>query len=92
VPTPAPVVSSCVPNSGSRKQRLTVRIYGTDFQDGATVSFGSGIAVRRVSYVSPEQLNASIRIGPRAALAQRDVIVTNPDGQSGTGTGCFSVN
>jgi len=92
VPTPAPVVNSCDPNSGSRKQKLTVRIYGADFQDGGTVSFGSGIAVRRASYVSPEQLDVSIRIGPRAALAPRDVIVTNPDGQSGTGTGCFTVN
>jgi hypothetical protein len=92
VPTPAPSVLSCDPNSGSRKQKLTVSIFGADFQDGASVSFGAGIAVRGVTFVGPGQLDANLRIGPRAAPGTRDVTVTNPDGQSGTGTACFTVN
>ncbi|UCC81830.1 MAG: hypothetical protein JSW46_12560 [Gemmatimonadota bacterium] len=92
VPTPAPTVLSCNPESGSRKQKLSVSIVGADFQDGATVSFGAGIAVRGVTFVGPDQLDANLRIGPRAALGPRAVTVTNPDGQSGTGTGCFTVN
>jgi hypothetical protein len=92
VPTPAPSVLGCDPNSGSRKQKLTVSIFGADFQDGASVSFGAGIAVRGVTFVGPGQLDANLRIGPRAARGVRDVTVTNPDGQSGTGTACFTVN
>ncbi|UCC71592.1 MAG: hypothetical protein JSV86_14545 [Gemmatimonadota bacterium] len=92
VPTPAPTVLSCNPESGSRKQKLTVSIFGADFQDGASVSFGAGIAVRGVTFVGPDQLDANLRIGPRAARGPRDVTVTNPDGQSGTATACFTVN
>ncbi|UCC48861.1 MAG: hypothetical protein JSV41_01430 [Gemmatimonadota bacterium] len=92
VPTPAPTVLGCNPNSGSRKQKLTVSIFGADFQDGASVSFGAGIAVRGVTFVGPDRLDANLRIGPRAARGARDVTVTNPDGQSGTGTACFTVN
>jgi hypothetical protein len=92
VPMPEPTVLSCDPNSGSRRQRLTVSVFGADFQNGATVSFGAGITVRRVNYVGSGRLDANIRIGNRAARGARDVIVTNPDGQSGTGTACFTVN
>ncbi len=92
VPTPAPTVVSCNPDSGSRKQKLTVSIFGADFQDGASVSFGAGIAVRGVTFVGPDQLDANLRIGPRAAPGPRNVTVTNPDGQSGTGGDCFIVN
>ncbi|MGD2153942.1 MAG: CARDB domain-containing protein [Gemmatimonadales bacterium] len=92
VPTPAPAVTSCDPGSGSRRDKLTVSVFGADFQDGATVSFGAGIAVRGVTYVGSGLLDVRIRIGPRAAPGPRDVTVTNPDGQSGTGTACFTVN
>jgi hypothetical protein len=92
VPTPAPDVTGCDPNSGSRKQKLIVSILGADIQDGATVSFGAGIAVRRVTYVSSSRLDANIRIGTRAARGDRAVTVTNPDGQSGMGAACFTVN
>ncbi|MGD2218382.1 MAG: CARDB domain-containing protein [Gemmatimonadales bacterium] len=92
VPTPAPTVSRCDPSTGSRKDKLTVSIFGADFQDDATVSFGAGVAVRRVTYMDSGQLDASLRISPRAAPGPRDVTVTNPDGQSGTGTACFTVN
>ncbi len=92
VPTPAPAVLGCNPESGSRKQKLTVSIFGADFQDGATVSFGAGIGVRGVTFVGPDQLDANLRIGTRAAPGPRDVTVTNPDGQSGTDTACFTVN
>jgi len=91
-PTPAPTVLSCDPSSGARKDKLTVSVLGADFQDGATVSFGVGIAVRGVTFVGSGQLDASLRIGPRAPLGPRDVTVTNPDGQSGTATACFTVN
>ncbi|UCC72916.1 MAG: hypothetical protein JSV86_21650 [Gemmatimonadota bacterium] len=91
-PTVAPTVTSCAPDNGDRKQKLSVTISGANFENGASVSFGSGIAVRGVRYVGPDELVASIRIGPRAARSPRDVTVTNPDGQTGTGTDCFTVN
>ncbi len=92
VPTPPPAVSSCDPNSGGRKDKLDVSVFGVDFQNGATVDFGDGIAVRGVTFVGPGQLVVSLRIGPRAARGPRDVTVTNPDGQSGTCAACFTVN
>jgi hypothetical protein len=56
------------------------------------VSFGAGIAARRITYVSSGQLDAAIRIGRWAARGDRAVTVTNPDGQSGMATACFTVN
>ena len=56
-----------------------------------TVS-GSGITVGAVTVVDPNTLTASVTVGPSAALAARDVIVTNPDSGAGTCTGCLTVS
>ena len=87
-----PVVDACTPNEGNPGDRPTVVVTGSNFQDGATVDFGERIIVQEVTFVSPSQLDVRIRIHPRAASGSRDVTVTNPDGQSGTETGGFTVN
>ena len=88
----APTLSDCDPASGNPGQRLTVAITGTNFQAGATVDFGSRIVVQEVTFVHSSQLEVRIRIHPRAGSGSRNVTVTNPDGESGTLAGGFTVN
>ena len=87
----APTVTSCSPDNGNPNQRLTVTVTGSDFASGATVSFGSRIAVQDVTWSSSSQLDVLIKIHRRASSGGRTVTVTNPDGQSGA-AGCFNVN
>lgn len=86
------MVDDCDPNNGSTNTALTVKIDGSDFQLGATVDFGSKIAVRNVTFVDTGQLVVDIRINKKAATGLRDVTVTNPNGDSSTGVDCFEVN
>jgi hypothetical protein len=88
----APIVTSCMPDNGYQRTTVTVVIAGENFQEGATVDFGAGIAVRDVAFVAPTRLVATVRIKWRTESGARDVTVTNPDGQSGTGVACFRVN
>ena len=43
-------------------------------------------------FVTNSQLDVRIRVHNKAPDGLRNVIVTYPDGQSGTGFGCFTVN
>ncbi len=90
--TGSPMVEGCDPNSGNSNQKLTVRVTGSGFASGATVSFGDRVNVQGVTFVNGGQLlEVQIKIHRRAS-GPRDVTVTNPDGQSGTGDSCFTVN
>lgn len=90
--TPAPEVFIVDPDSASRRARLMVAISGVNFQDGAAVDFGEGVVVRKVTFVSAEELRVRIRVHSRAAVGPRHVTVTNPDGQSGTLADGFTVS
>jgi hypothetical protein len=88
-----PVVSQVTPNSGNVGQTiLAVEINGTNFQSGATVSFGAGITVSPPLFVDPTILFVDITISGTAATGPRTVTVTNPDGGSGFRTNAFTVN
>ena len=89
-----PTVLGASPNSGARNSAFTVTIIGSDFRpgDGLTVSFGAGITVSNVTFLDGNSLEADIDIAGDADLGQRDITVTNPDGQAGTGTGLFTVS
>jgi len=91
-PGSAPVVSACNPNIGSRNQQLLVQVTGSNFQSGATVSFGSQVMVQGITFVNSGQLNVQVKVHPKAATGLRTVTVTNTDGQSGSNAGCFTVN
>src|SRR5260221_10621762 len=94
VPTgaPPPSVTSVNPNSGAQGQSLpSVIITGSNFQSGATCSFGAGITVNSCALNSATQLTASITISSTATVGTRNVTVTNPDTQTGTLTNGFSV-
>ena len=87
-----PLVSACDPSIGSRNQQLIVVVTGSNFQSGATVSFGDRVMVQGVTFVSVTQYNVQIKVHPQAASGPRTVTITNPDGQFGSLAGCFKVN
>src|SRR5438309_5876040 len=70
----------------------TVTVAGTSFQAGATAAFGAGITVGSTTVVSATQLTVALTIGSTATLGPRDVVVTNPNGQTATRTGGFTVD
>jgi len=88
----APIIDFVSPSSGNKGQTRTITIGGQNFQPGSTVSFGVGIGIDVVTFINSETLEAVITIDGTASSGSRDVRVTNPDGDSGTLTGGFTVN
>ena len=88
-----PAVTSLGTTSGGLGQTLNVTINGAEFTSGAGLSsnFGAGITVNSTTFVNATQLTANITISGGAALGARNVVVTNPDGQTGTLTSGFTV-
>ncbi|MFC1851317.1 putative Ig domain-containing protein, partial [candidate division CSSED10-310 bacterium] len=86
-----PTVSSCDPTLGNQGNMMSVTINGDDFQDGATSDFGAGITVNDTTFLTVNQLSASINIAAGAVLGFRTVIVTNPDTQTGNLAEAFKV-
>jgi hypothetical protein len=87
-----PEVLSANPSAGSKGATLDVQIMGNHFESGAAVSFsGAGITVNSVAFVDSNTLLVNITIASNASSGLRNVTVTNPDGQSDTGIGIFSV-
>lgn len=92
VTAPPPVVTSLDITSGRRKETLNVTINGTDFQAGASVSFGAGVGVTAVDDTgAPTQLVATIAIAGNAVAGSRNVTVTNPDNANDTLMAAFDV-
>lgn len=76
-PPPSPTITRIAPPSGTAAGGTTFTITGTNFQPGATISFG-GAAATGISFVSPTTLTGDT---PAHAAGAVDVVVTNPDGQ-----------
>lgn len=87
VPPPPPTVSSVNPNSGPLTGNTSIAINGANFVSGATVTF-SGTAAISVTFVNATQLTATTPA--RATAGAVNVVVTNPDTQSGTLTNGFT--
>jgi hypothetical protein len=82
---PAPTVSGVSPNSGPTGGGTTVTLTGTNFVSGATVTFG-GTAATIMSLNS-----TTITVNTPAHTAGTvNVVVTNPDGQTGSNTNGFT--
>src|SRR5262249_2282266 len=82
----SPTLSSIDPNSGSTTGNTSVTLTGTNFNGGATVSFG-GTPATGVTVVS----NTSIIVTtPAHASGVVDIVLTNLDGQSATLAGGFT--
>ena len=78
---PPPTVTSVAPNEGPIGANTPVTLTGTDFLTGATVTFG-GAAATTVSVDDSNTITAVAPVG--AAAVPVDIVVTNPDGRSGT--------
>src|SRR5882724_1255670 len=82
----APTVGSVSPSSGTTAGGTAVTITGTNFVTGATVTLG-GTAATNVVVVSGTQITATT---PAHAAGAVNVVVTNPDTQSGSLTNGFT--
>lgn len=71
-----PTISSLEPRSGPPAGGTVVKIRGTNFHAGATVSFG-GAAAAAIAVASETEIAATAPALPAGALY--DVVVTNPD-------------
>ncbi len=84
---PTPTFTSITPTTGPNTGGTTVTIVGTNFFAGATVTIGGAAAT--VSTVSSTQIVATTgSVAP--AVGPSNVVVTNVDGQSATGSGSFT--
>ena len=79
-PPPAPTVTAIAPSSGPASGGTGVTITGTGFQPGATVSLG-GTAASTVVVGSSTSITATTTAHAAGAV---NVVVTNPDSQSGS--------
>src|SRR5262249_45158143 len=86
-----PAISSVAPSTGLPGAAFAVTVAGTNFQPGASASFGADVTVTSTTGTSSTQLSVSISIGATATMGPRDVTVTNPDGQVAIKQGAFTV-
>jgi len=81
-----PIVDSCEPETGDSAGGTSVTIYGDKFVAGCTVTF-DGHPATNVTVVDEFTITANT---PACAAGIVNVVVTNPDGLSGTGYGIFT--
>jgi len=74
-----PSASGVFPAEGFAGRELRVEISGdaTNWADGATVTFGTGVTVSSVTVASPTDLFAEIKIDAAAAVGAQDVTVAS---------------
>jgi subtilisin family serine protease len=88
---PVPTISSLTPSNGVQGASPAVTVTGTNFQSGATASFGPDVTVSSTTVISSTQISVALSIATTAATGPRDVTVTNPDGQAAIRAGGFTV-
>ncbi len=82
----APTVTAISPSSGSTSGGTAVSITGTGFVSGATVSIGGASATG----VTVSSATSIIATTPAGTVGAQDVVVGNPDGQTGTLIGGYA--
>src|SRR4029434_5186182 len=85
-----PTISSLTPSNGVQGASPAVTVTGTNFQSGATASFGPDVTVSSTTVISSTQISVALSIATTAATGPRDVTVTNPDGQAAIRAGGVS--
>ncbi len=84
---PEPDLESVAPDEGEQGETLLVTLAGSGFvEEESEVSFGAGISVDGIEFVSETQLRVSISVAEDAELGPRDVTVENPTPGGGTAT------
>ncbi|HXA16462.1 MAG TPA: IPT/TIG domain-containing protein [Thermoanaerobaculia bacterium] len=86
---PAPTISVVSPATGPTSGLTPVTITGTNFQSGATVTFGTRPATD-VTVVSATSITARTPLGPTGAQLAVNVVVTNPDSTTATANNGFT--
>ena len=92
-PHDSPTITAINPNSCCQgTDNLNIVITGTNFQNGATVTFsGTGITINSTTVDSDTQITLEIDVTSTAEASSRNVTVTNPDSRSGTLEDGFTV-
>lgn len=83
---PTPTLISVNPNTGPAAGGTPITLAGTNFVSGAKVQIG-GVQATGVVFNSASSLNA---VTPAGTAGPKDVVVTNPDGQTATLVAGFS--
>jgi hypothetical protein len=92
IAVPPPSMLSLSPGAGIQTQSVDVDLTGSGFQSGATLALsGAGVTVTDVAFVSPTGMKAKMNVSLNATPGGRDLTVMNPDGQSATLSGAFTV-
>lgn len=90
---PPPTVVSVSPDSAKQGETIPeIIVKGTNFQQGARILLGPNTNVQSTVFIDSNTLKGiNVKIGATAATGKRNVIVNNPDGQQGIGTGLFTI-
>jgi len=92
VPVPPPSMLSLTPASGMQTQAVDVVLSGAGFQGEPQWQLsGTGVTVTDVEFVSATAMKGKLHVALNAAPGGRNLTVSNPDGQSATLNGAFTV-
>jgi hypothetical protein len=81
---PSPVVDGVEPQQVLRGSQVELSVLGSDFLPDPWVEIGgAGVLVHEVEFISSEQLLAFIEVEEEAPSGWREVVVINPDDQTG---------
>jgi len=84
-------VTHCDPDLGVRGATLSVTVFGAGFVATPAVSFGAGVTVNSVTFVSAMQLTVNLTIDVEATPGFRTMTVTNPSSESASLADAFKV-
>ncbi|MFC2048668.1 hypothetical protein ACFLR5_00430, partial [Elusimicrobiota bacterium] len=74
------ITSLNLPARGQGAQNQDIRVNGSDFQSGSTVTIsGTGVNFTSTTFISANQLQIIVNIDYDATISTRDVSVLNPD-------------
>jgi PKD repeat protein len=90
----SPTVSGISPGQGIQGSSVPISMYGNNFVNGATITLknqSATITATSVAFVSATTLTGTVVIPSGATLGPWDVVVTNPDMQTGTFSNGFTI-
>lgn len=89
----SPSVSAVIPESAflARTRDITISGFDTNWTSKATVNFGIGVVINKMTVASATALVVNITIADNATTGPRDVVVTDESGAKQTYKGAFKV-
>lgn len=87
-----PIAIKTYPNEIGKSYEGTLNIYGINFVEGAEISFSSpDLDIESTTFLSSKHIRVKVKTDPAIQPGPRDIVVTNPDGQSYVGQGILTV-